>query len=336
MQRLLNQSEVAKIDARLHDNVLLEACRKIWPERQEEITSVMVLPEDIFYESTWLIDELIEADEDTDVMSLTRGLWSTVVNDIGHWGNNGVSLSDRYLIASTISRLVATTFSLHWHSYYCDTLRDALLNVVKDKRPSPKDLHELQEQERQQEEMLYSIIANSAILKDWVIDYIDNAESLLTEEIELALNPHLSTNTPKPESRKDDFKPVSATFTKSGTVLNANLTLVFQFLVEKEWIAKSTDPDAFTDLFLGKSSEKTIIWQKAKGVLRDLFKMFLDEGVITCPDGYTYLQIVSSHFTDQEGNYLTNLNSGYSGKKIQQVLSLILVLIKAKYQHEEE
>ena len=50
MQKLLNPSEVALIDARLHDNALLEVCRKIWPERQEEITSVMAVAEDIYYE----------------------------------------------------------------------------------------------------------------------------------------------------------------------------------------------------------------------------------------------------------------------------------------------
>lgn len=335
MQRLLNPSEVALIDARLHDNALLEVCRKVWPERQEEITSVMVRAEDIFYESAWLMDELVEVDADTDVKSLTRGLWSTLINDIGYWAN-GVSRNDRYLIASTVFRLVATAFSFHWHSYYCDKLRDTLLSVVDERRPKPKDLYEQQQVERQQDDLLDAIIICSSILKDWVIDYIDNPDSLLTEEIDLVLNPHFSTHTPKLESRKVDFKPVSATFTKSGTVLNANLTLVFQSLVEKKWIAQSSDPDAFTDLFLGKPSEKTIIWLKAKGVLRDLFKMFIDEGVITCPDGYTYLQIVSSHFTDKEGNYLTDLNSGYSGKKIQADLSQILLLMKVKYKHEDE
>ena len=335
MQRQLNPNEAAQIDAKLHDNTLLEVCHKIWPERQEEITSVMVQPEDIFYESAWLIDELVEADTDTDATNLTRKLWSTVFNDIGHWAN-GVSLGDRYLIASTIFRLVATAFSLHWRSYYCDILRDALITVVEEKCPSPKDLHEQQQLERQQDELLNAIIACSASLKDWVNDYIDNPESWLTEEIEQALNPPKTIVLPNAESKKVDFKPVSATFTKSGTVLNANLTLVFQFLVEKKWIAQSSDPDAFMDMFLGKSSEKTIIWLKAKGVLRDLFKMFIDEGVITCPDGYTYLQIVSSHFTDKDGNYLTDLNSGYSGKKIQADLSQILVLMKAKYNHEDE
>ena len=85
MQRLLDPSEAALIDARLHDNALLEVCRKIWPERQEVIISVMVRAEDIFYESAWLIDELIKADADTDVMSFTRGLWTTASNNIGYF-----------------------------------------------------------------------------------------------------------------------------------------------------------------------------------------------------------------------------------------------------------
>ena len=335
MQRLLNPSEVAKIDARLHDNALLQACRKVWPGRQDEITSVMARSEDIFCESAYLMDELIGSDEDVDTISLAHRLWSNVVFDIGQW-NNGITLADRYLIISTIFRLVALSFSLHWHSRYSSVLRDALLSVVDEKRPSPKDLPAHQLHERQQEELFEAIIPCSEMLSDWVNEYIDNSSLWLTEEIDMALNPSNKIKPLKPESGKADFKPVTATFRKSGTVLNANLTLVFQFLVEKKWIAQSSDPDAFMDLFLGKSSEKTIIWLKAKGVLRDLFKMFVDEGVITCPEGYTYLQIVSSHFTDKEGNYLTDLNSGYSGKKILTDLSHILVLVKTKYNNEDE
>ena len=140
----------------------------------------------------------------------------------------------------------------------------------------------------------------------------------------------------KTESRKPDFNPVTATFKKDGTVLIANFTLVFQFLVEKKWIANNSNPDVFLALFSGYTSEKSIVWLKAKGVLRDLFKMLIDEKIISCPKGYSYLQIVSSHFTDQEGNFLTDLNSGYTGKKIQTDLSHILVLMKAKYQNEDD
>ena len=132
MQKLLNPSEVALIDARLHDNALYQACREVWPGRQDEITSVMARSEDIFCESAYLMDELIGSDEDVDTISLAHRLWSNVVFDIGQW-NNGITLADRYLIISTIFRTVALSFSLHWNSHYCGVLRDALLSVVDEK-----------------------------------------------------------------------------------------------------------------------------------------------------------------------------------------------------------
>ena len=245
MQRLLNPNEVALIDARLHDNTLLEVCRKIWPERQEEITTVMAQPVDIFYESAWLIDELIEAGADTDVVSLTRGLWTTVVNDIVYWGNNGVSLSDRYLIAATVFRLVTTALSLHWHSYYCNTLRDALLAVIDERRPKPKDLYEQQQMERQQDDLLDAIIACSAALKEWVNDYIDNPESWLTEEIDLALNPQIITVNAK-TGKRDSSRKSTPTHTDDYScrsfILNINrakLELFYSLLSERDKRGKS-------------------------------------------------------------------------------------------------
>lgn len=67
MQRLLNPSEAALIEARFHDNALYQACKNVWPGRQDEIVSVMARAEDIFCESAWLMDEIIDADEDIDI-----------------------------------------------------------------------------------------------------------------------------------------------------------------------------------------------------------------------------------------------------------------------------
>lgn len=250
MQRLLNPNEAALIDARLHDNTLLGVCRKIWPERQEEISSVMVRAEDILYETAWLIDELIGVDADTDVVSFTRGLWSTIFNDIGYWAN-GVSKNDRYLITSTIFRLVATAFSLHWHSYYCDTLRDALLAMVDERRPSPENIHEQQQQERQQEDLFEAIITCSTALKDWVIDYIDNPESCLTDEMDLVLNPPeilISSNRKNnAKGEKRERKTPITERAKYSFILNVEdrkISLLYKLLSEKDDKGKQLiDPD---------------------------------------------------------------------------------------------
>ena len=205
MQRLLNANEVAQIDAKFHDNALLQACRRVWPERSAEVTSVVVCAEDIFCEVAWLTDELIETDRDAEPVSLISGLWTVVTLDIARWGNQ-VSIADRYLIVSTVFRIVVTAFSLHWDSYYCDNLRDAMLDVIEKKRPVPKDLHESQEQQRQREELFEATIACSDILSEWVNYYIDNPNICLTDEIELALNPPIEIKTGKPKSRKADKK----------------------------------------------------------------------------------------------------------------------------------
>lgn len=220
MQRLLNPSEAAKISERLHDNALLQVCSKVWPERQEEITSVMVRAEDVFFEVAWLVDELVDIERDIDIKTLISGLWSTVFNDIGYWASN-VSKPDRYLIASTVFRIAATAFSLHWQSYYCDTLRDALLMVTDERCPAPEDLHAQQQQERQQQELLEAIVLCSGILNDWVNEYIDNPDSWLTDEIDKALNPPQSIKPRKTESRKAD-KNLNSDYSRYSFQLNVN------------------------------------------------------------------------------------------------------------------
>ena len=168
--------------------------------------SVTACPVDIFCEAAWLMDELIDADDDIDIMSMVHGLWTKVVSDISSWNSNGVSLPDRYLIVSTIFRIVATSLSLHWQAHYCDILRDALLMVIDEKRPEPANLHEHQQQEKQQQDLFAAIIPCSTILDEWVNEYIDNPNYWLTDEIDNVLNPPTKIKPLKQESRKTDKK----------------------------------------------------------------------------------------------------------------------------------
>lgn len=208
MQRLLNEKEAEQINERLHDNTLLQVCRKVWPRRREMITSVKARVEDFFCEVAWLTDELIDADRGTDAFSLTMELWTDASNNIANWGDK-VSQMDRYLIVSAMFRIVATAFSLHWDSHYCNNMRDALLETENKKCPHPRELYDMQEQQHQQESLFDTIIPCSEMLSEWVNEYIDNPDSWLSEEIDLALNPLLIVKPRKSESRKADKKPNS-------------------------------------------------------------------------------------------------------------------------------
>ena len=295
MQRLLDPSEAAKISERLHDNALLQVCRKVWPGRQEEITSVMVRAEDVFFEVAWLIDELIDVKSDTDIKTLISGLWSTVFNDIGYWASN-VSKPDRYLIASTVFRIAATAFSLYWQSYYCDNLRDALLMVTDEKHPAPEDLHAQQQQERLQQELLEAIIPCSGILNDWVNEYIDDPDDCLTDEIDIALNPPVTINVGKQESRKEDKKPIiRKRMTWKGNEIthsfsyvaksmsaeekNKRLSTAFN-LLNRKYISH-TEMTTFINIFSGVETSEYIVWRGYIVELQYFIESLIDKGLIT-------------------------------------------------------
>lgn len=318
-------TELTKVAEHFCEHPLMKSCRRAFKRYQAQMQPLLFAPEEVFCEAAIIIDHILELPQSNDVQTYIASLWDELRIKLSKWEKTA-SPQNLDMAISAILYTVAIAMNRHWATFYNFDVTQWLLQAI-----TVNMKVDYQEMVR----VFNDLLEEGDGIEDWINN--DDTQSLsLTDEIKQTINPKNGTKTPKPESRKDDFKPVSATFTKSGTVLNANITLVFQFLVENKWIAQSSDPDAFMDLFLGKSSEKTIIWLKAKGVLRDLFKMFIDKSIITIPDGYTYLQIVSSHFTDRDGNYLTNLNSGYSGKKIQTNLSNILVLMKAKYEHEDE
>ena len=241
------------------------------------------------------MDELIDSDEDIDAISLAHGLWSDVVFDIGQW-NNGITLADRYLIISTIFRLVALSFSLHWHSRYRDDLRDALLSVVDEKRPYPKDLPDHQLHERQQEELFEVIIPCSEMLNDWVKEYIDNSSLWLTEEIDVALNPSNKIKPLKPESGKADKKPINrqrmtwkgkvimhsfcyTTKSMSAEEKNKRLSVAFQ-LLNKKYISHTT-MDTFINIFSGVGTSEYIVWKGYIVELQYFIETLITKGLIT-------------------------------------------------------
>jgi len=324
MQRLLNPSEAARIRERLHDNGLLQTCQRVWPDRQAIITSFAACAEDIFCEVAWLVDELIETDRDSDAISLTKGLWTTVTNHISSWAGQ-VSLTDRYLAVSTVFRIVATAFSLHWESYYSDRLREALLDVENEKMPAPKDLYYLRQGQRQQEELLMSIASCSELLSEWVNEYIDNPNLWLTEEIDMALNPQPNIKPPKPESRKADKKPFAPdtyrdTFTywpdgMSKEERDIRLKLAFSRM-RGTLIHRDTHYDTFEALLNGKPLDVKIVWIGTNSQLRGLFNQLVTKNKLVKKPTGGLNQILTARFKKENGTPFTSneiKNAGSTG-----------------------
>lgn len=314
MQRLLNPSQAAKISERLHDNALFQTCLQVWPGRQEVIVSVMVRPEDIFCEVSWLMDRLIDADKSIDTMSFVQGLWSKVVLDISSWNSNGVSLPDRYLIVSTVFRIVAYSFSLHWQSHYCDTIREALLMVIDGKLPKPANLHEREQMERLQQELLEAIIPCSAIINEWVNEYIDNPDYWLTEEIDVALNPPKNTkktktiklNTNRKEFNADTFRETFNYLPDDMKPEERDIRLKMAYKrICGTLISRDTHYDTFEALLSGIPLDVKIVWIGTNSQLRKLFSLLVKKNSIVNKPKGGLNQILTARFIHKDGTSFT-------------------------------
>lgn len=331
MQRLLNANEAEQVSARLHNNALLQACKKVWPERQEEIVSVVARAEDIFCEAARLMDELIDVDENIDAMTLIREQWSKVVIHISQWNSN-ISLQDRYLIVSTVFHLVATSFSLHWKSYFCNTLYDAILTIMDEKRPSPHDLHEHRQHKRQQEELTGAIVQHATELNEWINKYIYDADTLITDEIILALNPPKVTKRnedkgaqkiirQQKKTSKDEVVKNSFNYNPYGVTdqsKNARLSAIFSQMKNQGLIDKDSNLKEFLQIFSGERVTVSIAWSGNDNILHYLFDEWVNKRkYIPKPQGGLWKTVAARFYyrgKDKDGVYY---NESYTAEELR-------------------
>lgn len=108
-----------------------------------------------------------------------------------------------------------------------------------------------------------------------------------------------------------------------GTITEGHLTLLYQHLLQENWIGSNTDNNAFLELFSGKVLKcLKIIWTNvvSKGNLAKLFRMMEREGFIHVPDGYGMNTILEAHFVDIDGKNLTNIKGGSTSKKADAII----------------
>lgn len=115
---------------------------------------------------------------------------------------------------------------------------------------------------------------------------------------------------------------LSLTFSRRKGVMEQHFALVLSVLQKEGWIMSDSAPDAFIDFFSGKECDCRIVWNPdvGKGVLRDLMKMMMDGGFVSCPPGYGYIQVIESHFIYPDGTFVRGLKSGYTGEKAKTII----------------
>lgn len=147
-----------------------------------------------------------------------------------------------------------------------------------------------------------------------------------------AAKPERKSSVPKVVTKPADEKPRERmTFKKRG-IQDAHIRLLYQKMLELNWISKDNNEQDFLDLFSGELSDCKIIWgtKFGKSTLVFLFKFFEASGVISVAQGYTIPNILMGHFVDEDDNYLTNLDNGdapapKSGKESEELLDILKI-----------
>lgn len=99
------------------------------------------------------------------------------------------------------------------------------------------------------------------------------------------------------------------TFKKRG-IQEAHVRLLYQKMIDLQWLSKDNNEQDFLDLFSGELSGCKVVWGKKYGqsTLAFIFKYFESEGVIAVAQGYTVPNILKAHFVDEDGNVFNSLD----------------------------
>lgn len=112
-------------------------------------------------------------------------------------------------------------------------------------------------------------------------------------------------------SKKKDINKVRElmTFNKK-TIVDGHITILFMKLQKAGWI-DGTEED-FKDLFKGENKDCSLTWKKkfGKSTLVYLFQQMIDNKCIELKTGFTLPNVLSGHFKDEEGYWLTGLDKG--------------------------
>lgn len=322
METRLDAKQKAVVRSSFEDHPLLLMCDDTFTQYQRQLRQLRLEPVEVFCESAEIVDALLEDRQSCD--SLLRTLWDKLVIRMGDWAplaqDEELDTAVGCIYMAAVAALASSADTRH--SY---TLVRKLLS----------DMHKhFADYQKLEDVVIPSLDYHQQVLQKWITDYI-GSEVYLSDEIEevISRKKRGGGSTGSPTGRGGmvcevdpsadsgtEFVPDRATFIKKG-ILDSQLAIVQNEIYKSGWLVHDR-PDDFCALFSGKQNSITIVWRKGvgKGNLCALFDMMLKGRYIECPAGHTYQKMLKSHFVDEDGNYLTGLNSTYVPEKCQIVL----------------
>lgn len=243
---------------------------------------MVALPEQLFYEAAFLLDDVLEQPDST-ASQLSRR-WTEIVTAHRKIAPTATPM-ELYLSTAAVFLVVAVALSLHRKTLYNQLLHDTLLDVVeKKKQQQVQDKTTLPVAEAECHHVVCDLSADSQPLDEWINDYIDTPGEWLSDVVQrvagggpyqltvkLSSKPKTVRQPQNPETIEDSF-----TYCAQGIEDKAlRLQLFCQCLLGR-YIDKDTDQQQFIDMFLGKNTTYKVTWIGNIKELKYLFEKLFD------------------------------------------------------------
>lgn len=243
---------------------------------------MVALPEQLFYEAAFLLDDVLEQPDST-ASQLSRR-WTEIVTAHRRLAPTATPM-ELYLSTAAVFLVVAVALSLHRKTLYNQLLHDTLLDVVEKKmQQQVQDKTTLPVAEAECHHVVCDLSADSQPLDEWINDYIDTPGEWLSDVVQrvadggpyqltvkLSSKPKTVRQPQNPETIEDSF-----TYCAQGIEDKAlRLQLFCQCLLGR-YIDKDTDQQQFIDMFLGKNTTYKVTWIGNIKELKYLFEKLFD------------------------------------------------------------
>lgn len=296
MLRQLSESGTERIRSAWGEHPLYAACQSAFTPLLAKMDAPCVDVEEVFCEATHLLDDLLTETELTQHEIDHR--WSEILIGFRR-RHKDISQSDTVVSAHTVFSVVSTALSLHWYSYYCDTLRE-LLQSTLEREASTVDVSDVRT-------MNIRLASHASELSEWMNDYADDVEPLISDEVDACISGKPSAGK-KPGSGRKKHSPstIRMTFTYQPQGMreeevNIRLGVAFRELKSGGYVHEDTDQQTFLSLFQGVNLDTKMVWAMGINALCYLFRQLAEKHkYIEKPKGPGLWQVVAAHFLNSE------------------------------------
>lgn len=306
----IEQRENVRKDFRSNDNLFRVLYRPLHKFSIEKLT-----PEDVWYEGCLLVTRLAAID------NLDREIELSAIHDDLHERYTGVLHKEKE-IERMILLVLYTVFLMlldvhdtqegHPHLQLVRMLKGYIIDL-----PGYNELFEE-----------CKLAEDQAEANDRPIPIMDYMADLSNKP---QMPPVSKPKQTKPSRSTPQINKKHITFSANG-INSGHITLLYQHMMDIGWIPRSTSADEFLRLFSGKSCVCKITWiGGGVGNLKFLFQQFINQELISYPKGYSYETILEAHFVDENGHYLTGLNSSKPSKKSLPIINECIRILQQSF-----